>query len=113
MADASAAAGARFLVVVHPDQFAFEHRSKLLRKFCGTPLLEGVPVIDMAARYHAAGLGWSAVSLDVPGHLTHLGHEQAAEVLDAALTGPLPAAWDYRKSCRADGLPGAVSDPAP
>jgi hypothetical protein len=100
MADRASAAHARFLVVVHPDQFSYEHRSKLLRKFCGTPLLEGIPVLEMGARYHEAGLAWSAVSLDVPGHLTLLGHEKTAEVLDRALTQPLPESWDYRSTCR-------------
>ena len=101
MADRALAARARFLVVVHPDRFAYEHRSKLLRKFCGTPLLEGIPVLEMGARYHEAGLPWGAVSLDVPGHLTLLGHEKTAEVLDAAITQPLPASWDYRSTCHA------------
>lgn len=100
MADRATAARARFLVVVHPDQFAYEHRSKLLRKFCGTPLLEDIPVLEMGARYREAGLAWNAVSLDVPGHLTLLGHRKAAEVLDAAITQPLPESWDYRDTCR-------------
>jgi hypothetical protein len=102
LADESTAAGARFLVVVHPDEFAFKHRSKLLRKFCGTPLLEGIPVLELGARYREAGLDWSAVSLDEPGHLTLLGHQKAAAVLEAALAQPLPPAWDYRISCRED-----------
>jgi hypothetical protein len=105
MADRAAAAGARFVVAIHPDEFAFEHRSKLLRKFCGTPLLDGVPVIEMGARYRAAGLDWRAVSLDVPGHLTRLGHEKAAEALDAVLTNAAPADWDYRATCLADARP--------
>jgi hypothetical protein len=105
MADRAAAAEARFLVVVHPDRFAFQHRSKLLRKFCGTPVLEGIPVLEMGARYRAAGLGWDAVALDEPGHLTRLGHEKAAEVLAAALWQPLPPDWDYRVTCRAESAP--------
>jgi hypothetical protein len=100
MADDAAARHARFLLVIHPDQFAFEHRSKLLRKFCTTPLLEGVPVLEMGARYREAGLDWNAVSLDVPGHLTLLGHGETAKVLDRAITQPLPPSWDYRQTCR-------------
>jgi hypothetical protein len=101
MADRAAAAHARFVVVIHPDQFAYEHRSKLLRKFCGTPLLDGVPVLEMGARYREAGLPWNAVSLDVPGHLTLQGHEVTAQVLAQAVTQPLPESWDYRATCRA------------
>ena len=68
----------------------------------GTPLLDGIPVLDLGERYRAAGLDWSAVSLDVPGHLTRVGHRQAAEAFAAALAGPLPSGWDYRSTCRAD-----------
>lgn len=104
MADRAAAAGARFVVVVHPDRFAFQHRSKLLRKFCGTALLDGIPVIEMGERYRAEGLDWDAVALDEPGHLTHLGHQKAADALARALSPPLPPSWDYRMTCRADEL---------
>jgi hypothetical protein len=110
MADRTAAAGARFLVAIHPDEFAFKHRSKLLRKFCGTPLLEGIPVLEMGARYRASGLDWSAVSLDEPGHLTRLGHRQAAEALGVALSGPLPDSWDYRTTCREEDAPVEDAD---
>jgi hypothetical protein len=106
MAESARGHGARFLVVVHPDEFAFKHRSKLLRKFCGTPLLDGITVLEMGARYREAGLSWDAVSLDVPGHLTRLGHVQAARILGAALSGPLPAGWDYRATCAAEASGG-------
>jgi hypothetical protein len=105
MADGAAAAGARFVVAVHPDAFAFKHRSKLLRKFCGTPLLDGIPVIELGARYRAEGLDWSAVSFDEPGHLTRLGHQKAAQALDAVLANAAPPDWDYRATCRADAEP--------
>jgi len=105
MADRAASAGARFVVVVHPDRFAFRHRSKLLRKFCGTTLLDGIPVIEMGERYRASGLDWDAVSLDEPGHLTRLGHEKAADVLAAVLSRPLTPSWDYRVTCRGDQAP--------
>lgn len=96
----SRAAGARFFVVVHPDEFAFKHRSKLLRKFCSTPLLEGIPVIEMGARHRAAGLDFAQWALDEPGHLTERGHAVMAETLSALVSGTAPAEWDYRTTCR-------------
>jgi hypothetical protein len=102
MADLSQAAGARFIVVIHPDEFAFKHRSKLLRKFCSTPLLEGIPVIEMGARHRAAGLDFAQWALDEPGHLTDHGHQVMADTLTAVLSGTAPPDWDYRTSCRAE-----------
>jgi hypothetical protein len=102
-------AGARFLVVIHPDEFAYKHRSRLLRKFCTTPALEGIPVIEMGARYRERGLRFGDFALDEPGHLTKRGHEIAAETLAALITGPPPPEWDYRQTCRAD-LPSDAAD---
>ena len=95
-------AGARFLVVIHPDEFAYKHRSRLLRKFCTTPALEGIPVIEMGARYHEQGLTFADFALDEPGHLTKRGHEIAAETIATLIAGPPRPEWDYRQTCRTD-----------
>lgn len=100
MNDVAHERGARFLVIVHPDEFAFHHRSKLLRKFCSTPLLDGIPVVELGERYRERGLGWSQVALDTPGHLTVVGHKTTAEALETLLSGPVPEGWDYRAKCR-------------
>ena len=91
-------AGARFYVVVHPDEFAFRHRSRLLRKLCTSPMLEGITVVEMGDRHRAAGLDFARFALDEPGHLTERGHEVAADVLATLIAGTLPADWDYRAS---------------
>jgi hypothetical protein len=102
MAERTRGAGARFVVVVHPDELAFKHRSRLLRKFCNAAALEGIGVFEMGARYRAAGLDWGAVALDTPGHLTHAGHRQVAEALDALVSQTAPPSWNYRETCRLD-----------
>jgi hypothetical protein len=105
MHDLSRQAGARFLVLIHPDRFAYQHRSRLLRQFCLTPLLGDVTVVDLGARYHAAGLTFDSFAGDEPGHLTERGHEVTAGVLETLLSGPTPADWDYRSTCRAAFTP--------
>lgn len=105
MRDLSRDAGAKFLVLIHPDRFAFSHRSRLLRQFCFSPLLEGIPIIELGARYRAAGLAFDTFAGDEPGHLTERGHEVTAEVLATVLSGAAPADWDYRSTCRASFPP--------
>jgi hypothetical protein len=92
-------AGARLLVLVHPDEHAYLHRSRLLHKFCGAPLLDGITVVDLGARYHERGLAFGDFALDEPGHLTRRGHEVVAETLETLLSGPVPPGWDYREAC--------------
>jgi hypothetical protein len=99
MDELSRQAGARFYVVVYPDEFAFRHRSRLLRKLCTTPMLQGITVVEMGDRQRAAGLDFSQFAIDGPGHLTERGHEVAADVLATLIAGQLPADWDYRAVC--------------
>jgi hypothetical protein len=114
MSERTRAAGARFYVVVHPDEFAFRHRSRLLRKICTTPLLEGITVVEMGDRHKAAGLEFSQWAIDEPGHLTERGHEVAADVVEALVSGVLPPDWDYRSVCRVRfPQPGRADEPRP
>jgi hypothetical protein len=101
-------AGARFVVLVHPDEFAYMHRSHLLHKFCTAPQLEGITVVDLAARYHERGLEFREFALDQPGHLTRLGHQVVTETLETILQGDMPPDWDYRTGCSAQ--PNASRD---
>jgi hypothetical protein len=105
MNDLSRQAGARFLVLIHPDRFAYHHRSRLLKQFCFTPLLQDITVVELGARYRAAGLAFDTFAGDEPGHLTDLGHEVTAEVLETLLAGSAPADWNYRSTCRAAFTP--------
>ena len=101
MDELSRGAGARFYVVVHPDEFAFRHRSHLLRKLCTTPMLDGITVIEMGDRHRAAGLDFAQFAIDGPGHLTEQGHVVAADVIETLVFGTMPESWDYRRACAA------------
>ncbi len=105
MDELSRQVGARFYVVVHPDEFAFRHRSRLLRKLCTSPMLDGITVVEMGDRHRAAGLDFSEFAIDEPGHLTERGHEVAADVVETLVSGKLPPDWDYRRACAARFTP--------
>ncbi len=105
MSDLSRAAGAQFYVLIHPDEFTYRHRSRLMRQFCFTPLLPGITVVNLGARYHAADLDFWTFAGDEPGHLTEAGHRVTVEILETLLSGAAPADWDYRSTCRADFPP--------
>ena len=93
-------AGARLLVVLHPDEPAFRRRSPLLQAFCWTKLLEGIPVVDLGERYRAEGMTFDQIALDYQGHLTPLGHDLAAEEMEALLGEDPPR--EHRVACRDD-----------
>ena len=85
--EVSRAAGARFLVVLHPDEVAFGQRSSVLRRFCRAGALDGIALVDLGARYRALGLDYERIARDEQGHLTALGHHFAAEAIEVAAHG--------------------------
>ena len=93
-------AGARMFVVLHPDEPAFRRRSPLLQSFCWTPLLEGIPVVDLGERYRALGMAFDQIAFDYQGHLTPLGHHFAAEEIEALLAEAPET--PHRVACRDD-----------
>lgn len=93
-------AGARFLVLLHPDEPALRRRSPLLQAFCWTPLLEGIAVVDLGERYRSEGMTFDQIALDYQGHLSPLGHHFAAEEIEALLAETPPR--QHRVACRDD-----------
>jgi len=79
--------GARFVVVIHPDESAFLRQSRLTEKISRSPRLEGTTVIAMADAYRARDLRWEEFALDSLGHLNPTGHRVVAEVLRVVLDG--------------------------
>jgi GDSL-like Lipase/Acylhydrolase family len=82
----TAAAGARFVVVLHPDQATFEQRSSVADSL--TQQLESVGVTaitSLAGTYRGSGLAYDRIARDDSGHLTPLGHRMAAEEIERVL----------------------------
>jgi hypothetical protein len=88
MAELTAEAGARFLVLLHPDRWAFEQKRRLPGRFEREPLMADIPIVNMGERYRERGLGRDEVLLDDQGHLTPLGHQIVAQEIEITL-----AAW--------------------
>jgi hypothetical protein len=87
------AAGAKFVIVVHPDQAAFEQRSSAVDSLTQALANVGVnSVTSLAGRYRGWGYAYDLISGDYVGHLTPLGHRMAADeierVLARTLAGP-------------------------
>jgi len=85
--DVAHGAGARFLVLLQPDELAFDRRLPFAVKLREFLREEGIPFVDLAERWRSAKLGFDVVSLDEQGHLTPLGHHFTAEASEAALAG--------------------------
>jgi len=79
--------GARFVLVIHPDQAAFLRQSRLTEKFYRTPRLAGTTVIAMADVYRGRKLRWEEFAHDSLGHLNPNGHRVVAEALRGVLDG--------------------------
>jgi hypothetical protein len=82
------ARGARFLVVLHPDQLDIgrlrdswdESLLRLLRS-------QGVEALDLESEYEKLGLRYEELAIDTIGHLNPRGHEITASILEARLRG--------------------------
>jgi hypothetical protein len=90
-AERSAAGGAEFALVVHPDRRAWTGDPSLV-----TPLTSGglgrTRVVLMQGEYAARGLAFDAIALDRLGHLSPAGHAAAARILESVLVPPASGA---------------------
>lgn len=81
MRDESQAAGAGFLVAVHPDELGYRRHSPWRNALKRAALAAGLDLVDMRDAYRARGLRFSDVALDAVGHLSPRGHREAAAIL--------------------------------
>lgn len=85
MRDATAASGAEFLVLLHPDELGFRPHSAWINTLLRCPDVAGIRLVDMRERYRARGLRYSDVATDPVGHLSPRGHREAASILREVL----------------------------
>lgn len=98
--------GARFVVALHPDRSTYKHGSEWLEGLRSAPELAGLPVIDLASEYHARGLRFGELTLDDIGHLSPLGHRQAAAILERALCSRVPVSVAAGRQRQPQAAPG-------
>ena len=78
-------AGARFVVVLHPDRAAFEERSDVAALLADALHADGIEVIDLGARYRESAWAFADLTLDGLGHLSPRGHQVVADLLGATI----------------------------
>jgi GDSL-like Lipase/Acylhydrolase family len=90
MRDESEAAGAGFLVAIHPDEMGYRRHSPWINALARAAEPAGLRLVDMRQRYRARGLRFSDISLDAVGHLSPRGHREAAAILGEELLARTP-----------------------
>jgi hypothetical protein len=84
MAARSEAAGAAFVVLVHPDRRAGSGDEGMVRPLTSGGL-ERTHLVNMSAHYRARDFSFEDLTIDRLGHLSPRGHEVASEVIDAVI----------------------------
>jgi hypothetical protein len=77
--------GIAFLVATFPSQTSYRAKTSLAERFLAALRSDGIPVVDMAARYRGLGLRYKQVALDYMGHLGPRGHAAASRVLEGEI----------------------------
>jgi hypothetical protein len=86
----TAAAGAKFVVVLHPDRATFEQRPSVADGLAQGLASAGVTsVTSLAGRYRGWGYAWDLIAMDDVGHLTRLGHRMAADEIERVIASAL------------------------
>ena len=84
MAERSRAAGAAFVVLIHPDRRAWSGDDAMV-----TPLTSGglgrTRIVPMRGEYEARGFSFEELTLDRLGHLSPKGHAVASEIIRAVI----------------------------
>ena len=86
MEEDARAAGAAFVVLVHPDRRAWDGDDTLVRPLTSGGLA-GTRVVPLAGEYAARHLSFDEIALDRLGHLSRSGHEAAAGIIGRILEG--------------------------
>jgi hypothetical protein len=85
MQDVARAAGADFVVLVHPDRELIEGRAAWRAGLFTAPRLAAVRMVDLRERYARRGLAYADWAADRIGHLSRAGHLHTALVVEEVL----------------------------
>jgi hypothetical protein len=85
MDDEATHRGVAFIVVLHPNKPSYRQGSQWIDDTLSSPVLEGIPVIDLRHEYLARGARWNEIALDDIGHLRPAGNRLAAQILQDLL----------------------------
>ena len=77
--------GITFVVAVFPNQSSYRAKQYLAGRFVESLRRDGIPVIDMAARFRKLGLRFDDFALDWMGHLSPRGHAVVSRVIEAEI----------------------------
>ena len=84
--DVARRSAADLLVLLHPDEPTFEHRSPVATRLGSALRDQGIRVKDLVETYR--GLSYDEIAVDRQGHLTPLGHHFVAEEIERLLAAP-------------------------
>ena len=84
--------GIGFLVATFPNGLGYGIRPELSQRFHESLQAEGIPVVDMGARFRALGQTPAALAVDSTGHLGPRGHALTSEILEGEITSRFGAA---------------------
>jgi hypothetical protein len=85
MQEVAAAAGAEFLVLLHPDRERAQARARWRDELPRAPALAQVRLVDLLPRYARRGLVYDDWAADRIGHLTRRGHAETARAIREVL----------------------------
>jgi hypothetical protein len=82
--------GIKFLVVLFPGRFSYRVKPALAERFANELHADGIPLLDLSARFRSWGLRLKDVALDGTGHLSPPGHRLVSDELEAEILRRCP-----------------------
>jgi hypothetical protein len=82
--------GITLVVALFPDRFSYREKPELVLRFVAALRAEGVPLVDLSARFRGRGLRLKDVALDGTGHLSAAGHEIVSNELEREIVRRRP-----------------------
>jgi GDSL-like lipase/acylhydrolase family protein len=88
--------GITLVVALFPDRFSYRAKPEIAERFVAALRAEGVPLVDLSARFRERGLRLKDVALDGTGHLSAAGHAIVSSELEQDIVRRRPPAGAAR-----------------